>query len=66
MEKVYRVYCDGFAKSFTSITETQAFIDGLRTKGCVGKEVVVNVGRGTLTAAIYDSKRERREILRAA
>jgi len=65
-QKVFRVYCDGFTGSFYSLTETQKFIDTLRDRGCAGKEIAVNVGRGTKEAAVYDLKRERREILKAA
>jgi hypothetical protein len=66
MTKVFHVYCDGFTGVFTNLSETQAFVDLLRTRGCVGKEIVVNVGHGTKEAATYDRKRERREILKAA
>lgn len=66
MTKVFHVYCDGFTGVFTSIADTQAYINLLRTKGCVGKEIAVNVGHGTKESALYDRKRERREILKAA
>jgi hypothetical protein len=66
MGKVFHVYCNGYAGVFTSAAEAQAYIDILRTKGCVGHEIAVNVGHGTKEAALYDRKRERREILRAA
>lgn len=66
MTKIYHVYCDGFSSAFTTLAETQAYINLLRTKGCVGKEIAVNVGHGTKEAALYDRKRERREILKAA
>lgn len=66
MGKVYRVYCDGYSKAFDSITAVQTYIDWLRTKGCVGKEVVISVGRGNLQAAIYAPGHPvRREILGA-
>lgn len=66
MSKVFHVYCDGFTGVFTNIAETQSYINLLRTKGCVGKEIAVNVGHGSKEAALYDRKRERREILKAA
>lgn len=64
--KVFHVYCNGFTGAFYTLTETQAFIDTLRTRGCVGQEIAVNVGVGSKEAAVYDRKRERREILKAA
>lgn len=66
MTNVFHVYCNGFSGVFTSVSDTQAYIDLLRTRGCVGQECAVNVGHGTKEAAVYDLKRERREILKAA
>jgi hypothetical protein len=66
MGKVYRVYCNGFCRTFSNLNSVQSFIDKLRESGCVGKEVVINVGFGDVNAASFDLKRERREILRAA
>lgn len=67
MNKVYRVYCNGFAKTFETLASAQAFIDQLRGMNCVGHEIVVSVGRGTISAAVFTPGRnERREILKAA
>ena len=67
MTKVYRVYCNGFVKCFLSLAETQAHINELRTMGCVGKEVVISIGRGDLKAVVFEpGYPERREILKAA
>jgi hypothetical protein len=67
MTKVYQVYCNGFQKHFLTIAETQAYINELRGMGCVGKEVVISMGRGDLKAVVFDrGYPERREVLRAA
>lgn len=69
MSKVYHIYCEGFEKCAENLADAQAFIDQLRTRGCVGKEVVVTVGTVDPKfprAVVYDMKRSRREILRAA
>lgn len=67
MNKVYRVYCNGFVKCFLTLAETQAHIDELRGKGCVGKEVVISIGRGDLRTVVFaPGHPERREILKAA
>lgn len=67
MAKVYKIYCDGFSKTIADAADVQAYIDWLRTKGCVGKEVVISVGRGDLKAAVFNPGHPcRREILRAA
>jgi hypothetical protein len=66
MNKVYRVYCNGFVRTLSTLAATQSFIDWLRDNGCVGKEIVINVGFGNIQAASFDLSRERREILSAA
>lgn len=67
VQKVYHVYCAGFSGIFASLSETQAFIDLLRTRGCIGQEITVSVGHGNLKAAVYGAGRPvRREILKAA
>jgi len=66
MSKVYRVYCNGFVRTLSTLAATQSFIDWLRENGCVGEEIVINVGFGSVMAASFDLNRERREILKAA
>ena len=67
MTKVYRVYCNGFHKRFLTLPEVQSYIDWLRTQGCVGHEVEMAVGQGSLTSTVFEpGYPRRREILKAA
>lgn len=67
MGKVYNVYCNGFSKTFPQLSAVQPHIEWLRANGCVGKEIVIRIGRGDMKAAVYAPGHPvRSEILKAA
>ena len=66
--KAFHIYCNGFTKVLYNAADAQTFINSLRTKGCVGHEVVVTLGTidpAFPGAAVYNLKNTRRELLSA-